>query len=103
MGQFQVPTFAHFYVATNNTGVWSWERRLEASPWVEKRGQALGRVLDIVSQWPGATLDMARQSLEEGSKGKSAQNAGRTLHDLGLIDRLWHGGKYRYMTVPKGR
>ena len=76
---------------------------MEASPWVEKRGEMLGRVLDIVSQWPGATLDMARQPLEEGSKGRAAQNAGRTLHDLGLIDRLWHGGKYRYMTVPKGR
>ena len=69
---------------------------------MEKRGQALGRVLDIVSQWPGATLDMARQSLDEGSKGKSAQNSCKALYDLGFVDRLWHGGKYRYMTVPKG-
>ena len=36
---------------------------MEASPWVEKRGEMLGRVLDIVSQWPGATLDMAASLL----------------------------------------
>ena len=45
---------------------------------------------------------MARQSLDEGSKGKSAQNSCKALYDLGFVDRLWHGGKYRYMTVPKG-
>ena len=67
-----------------DTGGWGWKRRLEASPWVEKRGEMLGRVLDIVSQWPGATLDMARQSLDEGSKGKSAQNSCKVLYDLGF-------------------
>ena len=103
MGQFHVATFAHFYVATNNTVVLGWERRLEASPWVEKRGQALGRVLDIVSQWSGATLNLVRRALDQSSRGRAAQNAGRTLHDLGLIDRLWHGGKRRCRTVPKGR
>ena len=56
---------------------------MEASPWVEKRGQALGRVLDIVSQGAGATLDMVRQALDQSSRGRAAQNAGRTLHDLG--------------------
>ena len=69
---------------------------------MEKRGQALGRVLDIVSQWPGATLNLVRRALDQSSRGRAAQNAGRTLHDLGFVDRLWHGGKYRYMTVPKG-
>ena len=85
-----------------DTGGWGWERRLEVSPWVEKRGQSLGRVLDIVSQWPGMVLEMARQALDEGSKGKSAQNSCKGLYDLGFVDRLWHGGKYRYMTTPKG-
>ena len=50
---------------------------------MEKRGQALSRVLDIVSQWAGATLDMVRQALDQSSRGRAAQNAGRTLHDLG--------------------
>ena len=76
---------------------------MEASPWVEKRGQALGRVLDIVSQWSGATLNLVRRALDQSSRGRAAQNAGRTLHDLGLIDRLWPGGKRRCRTGPKGR
>ena len=63
---------------------------MEASPWVEKRGEMLGRVLDIVSQWPGATLDMARQSLGEGSKGKSALGGpkltvDRTIFEMRLV------------------
>ena len=82
-----------------DTGGWGWERRLEASPWVEKQSRAL----DVLSQRPGATLALVRQALDQSSRGRAAQNAGRTLHDLGLIDRLWHGGKRRCRTGPKGR
>ena len=46
---------------------------------------------------------LIRRALDQSSRGRAAQNAGRTLHDLGLIDRLWPGGKRRCMTVPKGR
>ena len=60
---------------------------------MEKRGQALGRVLDIVSRGAGATLDMVRQALDQSSRGRAAQNAGRPSMTWGLIDRLWHGGK----------
>ena len=63
----------------------------------------LGRVLDIVSQWSGATLNLVRRALDQSSRGRAGQNAGRTLHDLGLIDRLWPGGKRRCRTGPKGR
>ena len=76
---------------------------MEASPWVETRGQALGWALDVISQWPGATLDLVRQALDQSSKGKSAQNSCKALYDLGFVDRLWHGGKRRYRTGPKGR
>ena len=31
------------------------------------------------------------------------RNVAAYLNNPTLIDRLWHGGKYRYMTVPKGR
>ena len=71
----------------------------KASPWVEKRGQARGRALDVISQGPSATLALVRQALDQSSRGRAAQNAGRTLHDLGLIDRLWQGGKRRYRSA----
>ena len=45
---------------------------------------------------------MIRSSLGEVPSGRSAQNACKTLYDLGLLDRLWHGGKYRYMVTSKG-
>ena len=58
-----------------DTGGWGWKRRLEAFPWVEKRGEMLGRVFDVISQWPGAALKMVRQDLGEAPTGRTAQNA----------------------------
>ena len=85
-----------------STGGWSWEQRLEASPWTERRGMVTGRALDAISQWPGMALKMVRQSIDEGPGGRSAGNACKLLCDYGFTGRLWHRGKYRYMTTSKG-
>ena len=85
-----------------STGGWSWEQRLEASPWTERRGMVTGRALDVISQWPGTPLGLVRQSFDEGPGNRSAGNACRALYDAELIDRLWHRGKRRYMTTSKG-
>ena len=85
-----------------STGGWSWEQRLEDSIWTEKRGALVGRVFDVISQWPGAPLEMVRQDLDEGLTGRTGQNACKVLYDGGFIDRLWDAGRYRYMTTSRG-
>ena len=85
-----------------STGGWSWEQRLQASPWVERRGDLVGQVFDVISQWPGAALKMVRQDLREAPTGRTAQNACNILYARGFIDRLWDAGRYRYRTTSRG-
>ena len=85
-----------------DTGGWGWEQRLQEYPWTERRGVVTGQVLDVISQWPGMALGMVRHSIDGGPNGRSAQNACKSLYDAEMIDRLWHRGKYRYMTTSKG-
>ena len=89
-------------VAYKDTGGWGWQGRLDASPWTEKRCQAVGDTLDVVSQWPGSALELVRQKLDEGSQGKSAQNACKALFDAEYIDRMWHCGRYRHKVTARG-
>ena len=89
-------------VRFRDPGGWGWDRRLAGSPWTEGRGMVAGRVLEIVSQWPGMTLEMARQALREDSHGRSAQRSCRLLADWGLVGRVQDRGKYRHMTTTRG-
>ena len=89
-------------VQFRDTGGWSWDRRLGSSLWTNRRGQSVGVVLDVMGQWPGMTLEMARSSLGEGPRGKSAQYSCKALHDGGFAGRVWHGRKYHYMATSKG-
>ena len=87
---------------TRGMGGWEWARRVRDLPWSERRGIIAGRVLDVVSQWPGASLHMLKQSLRESSSGRSAHHACRVLQEGRAIDRLWEDGKYHYTMTPRG-
>ena len=89
-------------VRFRDPGGWSWDRRLADCPWAERRGTVAGRVLEVVAQWPGMTLEMARQALREDSQGRSAQRSCRILTEWGLIGRSQGRGKRRHMTTTRG-
>ena len=92
----------HQPVRLRDAGGWGWDRRLSESPWTERRGTVVGQTLDVVAQWPGMTLDMARQALCEPLGGRSAQRSCVDLMERGFIDRVRDGGKYRYMVTTRG-
>ena len=92
----------HQPVRLRDAGGWGWDRRLSESPWTEKRGAVVGRTLEVVAQWPGMTLDMARQALSETLGGRSAQRSCLDLMERGFIDRVRDRGKYRYMITTRG-
>ena len=94
--------WVHQPVPLRGTGGWGWERRLRESLWTRRRSGAAGRVLEVVSQWPGMTLDMARQSLGEAPEGRSARRSCLDLVERGLIGRVSDRRKHRYMTTTRG-
>lgn len=89
-------------VETYEMSGWNWQRRLRASPWVARRGVVSGKVLDVISQWPGATLQLLKQAIGESSTGRSAQHACVSLMDSREIHRIWDNGRFRYVTTTRG-
>lgn len=81
---------------------WDWQRRLRSSPWVARRGQVSGKVLDVISQWPGATLQLLKQATGESLTGRSAQHACLSLIDCREVHRVWDSGRFRYVTTTRG-
>lgn len=81
---------------------WSWEQRLARSPWVESGGGLSGQILETLAQWPGMTLNLARQSLGEAAAGRRVQRSALDLLRRGWLDRRRHRGQYRYMVTARG-
>ena len=85
-----------------DTGRWNWQRRLRSAPWVARRGVVSGKVFDVISQWPGATLQLQKQSIGESPTARSAQHACLSLIDCKEIHRIWDNGRFRYVTTARG-
>jgi hypothetical protein len=89
-------------VKQRGLGGWSWNSRVEASPWAQPGNQALGKLLAAIAQWPDMTTKMGRQVLGEGDTGRSAQRCFSKLLELGLAQRREEKGAYRYFLTDRG-
>ena len=83
-------------------GGWSWADRVAALPWSQRRGVALARVLDAVAQWPGGDIDLVRMMIGENRKFRTANWGLRILRNMGLVERIYDSGGYRYFLSAKG-
>ena len=92
----------HQVVYPRGLGGWPWEKRLTRSPWAERGGLAVGRILDTVVQWPGMTTALGAQVLNEGITGRSAQKSLTRLLGHGLLHRQLGQGRYRYAATSGG-
>jgi hypothetical protein len=89
-------------VKQRGLGGWSWNSRVEASPWAQSGNRALGKLLAAIAQWPEMTTKMGRQVLGEGDAGRSAQRCFTRLVQLGLAQRREEKGGYRYCLTKRG-
>ena len=91
----------HKRVEIKDTGRWGWDRRVADGFYCLERGALAGRVLDVVAEWPGASLRMVQVGV--GIKdSREVQTACKSLWEGGYLEREWDGGLYRYAIGPKG-
>ena len=75
-------------------GPWSWERRLESSPWAganSSGGVRFLRGLDLVYEWGGMELGLGRCVFQEGQRGRNFYRVVQDLEGLGLVEGLAQG------------
>ena len=80
----------------------SWDRTLARSPWAGAGGLELWRVLEAVTQWPGARLRFIRCLLREGSGQHRVRDGCARLVELDLIFKVGGGRKARYFLTTHG-
>ena len=91
----------HKRVEIKDTGQWGWGRRVGEGLFSLEKSMLSARVMDVVSQWPGASLRLVREVI--GLKdSREVQRACRALWKAGMVEREWDAGMYRYVIGGKG-
>ena len=91
----------HKRVEIKDTGQWGWERRMMEGLFTLERGVLSGRVLDVVAEWPGASLKMVKTGVGMRDS-REVQRACKALWEMGMVERGWEDGMYRYAIGGKG-
>ncbi len=94
--------WVHQPVEPREMGGWDWDSRVRDSLWGSTGSQAVGRVLDVISEWPGITVRGLKLAVGEADGERRCQNACRLLVDSGMVRAMPDGNRLRYMIASGG-
>ena len=89
-------------VRSRDLGGWTWEMRSDSALWGQAGSGTAGRVLEVVAEWDGCSMEFVRCALGEGASGKTAYRAVIQLLKAGLVYREKDGRGHRYFLSSKG-
>ena len=89
-------------VQSKDVGGWSWRRRVDNCLWSRERVQQTYSLLELVGEWPGASVNFARQLLGVASGTNWLKNHFRRLEEDGFLERVPVGSEYCYQLTRRG-
>ena len=92
----------HQPVEAREMGGWSWEDRVESCPWGQTGSAVVGRVLDVVAEWPGINTVGLKLAVGEGDSERRCQRACRRMVEAGLLRSISDGPRLRYVVAGGG-
>ena len=92
----------HQPAPNRGVGRWSWEQRVNESPWSQTGNLAFQKLLTTNYQFPGMRSDLAKQVLHEGKSGRSATRTLTEMTRQQVVERLMDRGRFRYEPSSRG-
>ena len=90
-------------VSTRDLGGWTWNRRLEWSPWGPNFPSPITyQLLLAIAQWSGSTLSLICRMLGKGPRSQSVKTAVGLLYQAGFVERTKVKNYHCYWISERG-